>query len=127
MNDTSLPQLVTEDLKVMAERSAETLMVSMTGTADLRVQDELGEFLVTIDKLCTDAGIDEVTVDVRKLEFMNSACFKAFVSWIGRLQDREGARQYRIRFLSDPRMLWQRRSLHALSCFAADLITIETN
>jgi len=33
--------------------------------------------------------------------------------------------QYRIRFLSNPSILWQRRSLHALSCFAAELITIE--
>jgi hypothetical protein len=126
VNDTSLPQIVTDDVKIVAERSAETLTVIMTGTADLRVQDQLSEFLVTIDKLCTEAGVAEVTVDVQKLEFMNSACFKAFVSWIGRLQDREEAHQYRIRFLSDPRMLWQRRSLHALSCFAADLISIET-
>ena len=35
-------------------------------------------------------------------------------------------RQYRIRFLSNTEMLWQRRSLHALQCFASHLISVET-
>jgi hypothetical protein len=48
----------------------------------------------------------------------------SFVSWIGEVSDLT-AGQYRIRFLSNPSILWQRRSLHALSCFAAELVTIE--
>jgi hypothetical protein len=48
------------------------------------------------------------------------------VSWIGQVQDLEAHRQYRIRFLSDDNKHWQRRSLGALSCFAVDLIQVET-
>ncbi len=56
---------------------------------------------------------------------MNSSCFKSFVTWIGEVQDLQPDKQYRIHFRSNPEMLWQRRSLHALRCFAVDLITIE--
>lgn len=97
----------------------------LQGTADLRVQESLDAFLKRADACARAESSGEVVVDVRALEFMNSSCFKAFVSWIGRLQELPPEAQYRIRFLSDQRMLWQRRSLHALSCFAVNLISIE--
>lgn len=67
-----------------------------------------------------------VALDFEKLEFMNSACFKKVLTWIGRVQQMDSASQYRIRFISNPKMLWQRRSFHALRCFAVDLITLDT-
>jgi hypothetical protein len=68
----------------------------------------------------------EVVVDFRKLEFMNSSCFKSFVTWISEVQELAPEKQYRLRLLSSPEMHWQRRSLHALRCFAVDLISVET-
>ena len=38
----------------------------------------------------------------------------------------EDAGEGQISFLSNPNMHWQRRSLAALSCFAVDLVSIET-
>ena len=57
---------------------------------------------------------------------MNSSCFKSFVTWISDVSELEPDKQYKIRLLSKPEMHWQRRSLHALRCFAVDLISIET-
>ena len=34
--------------------------------------------------------------------------------------------QYRIVLVSSPEMHWQRRSLHALSCLATQLVTIQS-
>ncbi|MDB4957395.1 MAG: hypothetical protein JWO36_4964, partial [Myxococcales bacterium] len=64
--------------------------------------------------------------DLRELEFMNSSCFKAFVAWIAMIRDLETDKQYRMHLLSNPNLHWQRRSLAALTCFAVDLVTIET-
>jgi hypothetical protein len=57
---------------------------------------------------------------------MNSSCFKIFVAWLAQVRDLDAAKQYRIHLLSNPNLLWQRRSLAALSCFAVDLVAIET-
>jgi hypothetical protein len=70
-------------------------------------------------------GVREVLVDLRELEFMNSSCFKHFVTWICEVHDAP-ALAPRFRFRSDPRRLWQRRSLHALSGLAGGLVSIET-
>jgi anti-anti-sigma regulatory factor len=99
--------------------------LSLRGTADLRAQESLDAFLKRADACARAEHTAEVVVDVRSLDFMNSSCFKAFVSWIGRLQALGSEAQYRIRFVSDQRMLWQRRSLHALACFAVDLVSVE--
>jgi hypothetical protein len=122
----NLPSIDTPELRATTSSDAERLTIALDGTADLRVQDRLDDFLEEVDRCARASKAPEVAVDFRKLEFMNSSCFKAFVSWIGRLQELDAGEQYRIRFVSDQRMLWQRRSLHALSCFAADLISIET-
>jgi hypothetical protein len=64
---------------------------------------------------------------MRELEFMNSSCLKAFVSWIAKLEDVEDPQaQYRIRFLSDATKLWQRRSLGALTCIDADRLQVDS-
>jgi hypothetical protein len=57
---------------------------------------------------------------------MNSSCFKTFITWIVRVRNLAPDAQYKIRFLSDQEKHWQRRSLGALSCFAVDLIRIES-
>ncbi len=92
---------------------------------------------LSVPKLATDAMLEqvaaqlkqvrvrEVVVDMRELEFMNSSCFKSFVTWLTDVQQLERDKQYQIRFLSDSSKHWQRRSQFALSCFAVDLVKIE--
>lgn len=101
------------------------LIVRMTGSAETPAAAELGRFVERVHAEVLRRGVPEVVVDLRDLEFMNSSCLKALVSWLAKLQDLESNRQYRIRFQSDPQKHWQRRSLNALACFAVDLVRVE--
>jgi hypothetical protein len=103
-----------------------TLMVVLTGNADLNVKTMLDHFLVAVHEASQRQHIPEVEVDVRKLEFMNSSCLKCLVGWISRIQDSPPAEQYRVAFRSSPTMFWQRRSLQALSYLATDLVSVST-
>ena len=105
---------------------ASTITVNAVGTADLRVKDALDSALGKVHDEALRLGSKEVAVDLRKLEFMNSSCLKCFVSWIGKIQGLERARQYHVRLLSRNDFLWQRRSLHALRSFAIDVVSVET-
>ena len=104
----------------------QALLVRLSGTADLRVTETVEKLLSTVHQQATSGHLEQVKVDLRNLEFMNSSCFKSFVSWISQVQEMAEASQYRILFFSNPAILWQRRSLNALSCFAAHLITIDS-
>ena len=104
----------------------ESLVVRLSGTADLRVTETVEKLLTSVHQQATAGHVSQVKVDLRSLEFMNSSCFKSFVTWISQVQEMAEGAQYRILFFSNPAILWQRRSLNALSCFAAHLITIDS-
>ncbi len=124
MNQIALPVEQAAELRAQLTREETGLVAKLSGTADLRVTDSVEAILTRVHQAALELGIPEVRMDLRELEFMNSSCFKSFVSWISEVSDLTTG-QYRIRFLSNPSILWQRRSLHALSCFAAELVTIE--
>jgi hypothetical protein len=124
VNEIALPVEQAAELKARLVQDDTALVAKLSGTADLRVTDSVEAILGRVHQKALELGIPEVRMDLRELEFMNSSCFKSFVSWISEVSDLTTG-QYRIRFLSNPSILWQRRSLHALSCFAAELVTIE--
>ena len=124
MSDSPLPELGCSDLNGTASMQSDELSLRLEGTADSRFTDDLSRFVVGAQESALAAGVKRVVIDFRELEFMNSSCFKSFVTWLQNLIELEPARQYQIRFVSDPNKHWQARSLKALSCFAADLVEI---
>ena len=113
------------DFTADASTSERRIQVSLTGTADLTVKTQLDRFLRNVHSEAQRCLAEEVTVDVRQLEFMNSSCLKCFVWWISTVQEQAGEGKYRIVFVSSPSVYWQRRSRNALACLANDIITVQ--
>lgn len=122
----ALPTPTCTVLSVDGNAEGACVTVRFRGTADAEAKADLDAVVKALHAEATRLAATSVVVDFRELEFMNSSSFKSFVSWLALVQDQPAAQQYKIRFLSNPSMHWQRRSLAALSCFAVDLVTIET-
>jgi hypothetical protein len=122
-----IANIETEDLKSETDLTAAAITTRLIGSAENESKPALDVYLKALHQAATAGAAREVVVDLRLLEFMNSSCIKAFVSWIGVVQDAPKENQYCLRFLSDSKKDWQSRSLKALACFAADLITVETS
>ena len=103
-----------------------SVRLRFTGTADVEAKPDLDNVVKALHAEALRLAATKVIVDFRELEFMNSSSFKVFVSWLSQVQELPTDKQYRIHLLSNPNLHWQRRSLAALSCFAVDLVTIET-
>ena len=102
---------------------ADKLSVSFCGTGDVAAVELLGSYLKQLHAEAERLSVSEVTCDFRQLSFMNSSCFKAFVVWIDTVKNTPPS--YRIRFLTDPEMHWQRRSLEALRRLATGVVSVE--
>jgi len=102
-----------------------SIRASLKGNADGAAIDALASLLAQVHVEAARLGASETVVDLRELEFMNSSCLKRFVTWISNIQALDGSARYRVKFLSNPTMHWQKRSLHALRSFADDLVTVE--
>jgi len=121
----NIEAIKTTDLAASAQLVEGAVMLQLAGNADLRNKDALDVFLRAVHQEALTRRVADVSVDVRQLQFMSSSCFKSFVSWLCLMQDCPPETQYRIRFLSNATMHWQKRSMHALACFAADLVTVQ--
>ena len=99
MIEIALPVEQAAELRARLTRDDSGLVAKLSGTADLRVTDSVEAILSRVHQQALELGIPEVKMDLRELEFMNSSCFKSFVSWISEVSDLTTG-QYRIRFLS---------------------------
>lgn len=126
MTFANLPTLDEKGVTIVPSSDPDGLTLRFSGNADTRVKDELHAYLSNTHEFACEHGLGKVSIDLRALEFMNSACFKAFVTWLAKVRNLDRERQYRIHFLSNDKIHWQRRSLRALSCFAASLVRVHS-
>jgi hypothetical protein len=122
----SIAEIKTPDLATESVVTSSEINLKLIGSAETDAMKTLDTYLKSVHAIAVPDRVP-VVVDLRALEFMNSSCFKSFVTWIRLLQDLPTDNQYKVRFLSDSKKHWQSRSLGALACFAVDLIHIETS
>ena len=99
------------------------LSVALVGCADLRVQSEMATLVHRVHEEARLMNATVVSVNMDKLEFLSSGCFKSLCTWARLLISREAS--YKLRILSNPKYHWQVRSLTALQMLAPDYISIE--
>ncbi|HVJ94070.1 MAG TPA: hypothetical protein VM580_29980 [Labilithrix sp.] len=121
-----IPKIDANDLRASPYFVDGQLSLSFAGSADSRSQGAIESMLERVHADVLRLGLPEVAIDFRECDFVNSSCFKAFVVWLEQIQELDEAKQYRLRFFSDDTKAWQRRSLQALSCFAIELVHIES-
>ena len=100
--------------------------LTLIGNADESTREHVQRAVTAMREQASVLRVEEVAVDMRELEFMNSSCFKCLITWLSDLLEQPAELRYQIRFLSDSTKHWQHRSLRALSCFATDLVSIES-
>lgn len=122
MSELKLGAVKHDTFSLEPSHHAQCLNVKFTGTGDLNAIDALGQFLPKAHVEGRALGVNEISFDFRDLQFMNSSCFKAFVSFIDNA--RSSAAGYRIVFVTNPKHHWQRRSLEALRRLALGIVTI---
>ena len=123
MNTPQLEPLTTPSFGCTPTLARQKLAMEFTGSGDMHAMTPLSDYLKRVHELATSQGLLEVACDFRKLTFMNSSCFKAFVVWIDSVKNL--AAPYKIRFQTDPNIHWQRRSLEALRRLAVQVVTVE--
>ncbi|MBX3223881.1 MAG: hypothetical protein KF795_25435 [Labilithrix sp.] len=126
MTAVDIPRIDANDLRAASSYLDGNLSLQFAGSADSRSQGAIEAMLGRVHVEALRLGVPEVSVDFRDCDFVNSSCFKAFIVWLEQIQELETEQQYRLRFFSDDTKAWQRRSLQALSCFAIELVHIES-
>lgn len=123
MSTPSIRPITSGDLLAEASSEGREMQVRLRGSAEFGSKAVLDEFFA--DVFAASSECREVIVDILGLEYMNSSSFKSLLTWIVRVQDLPAERKHKIRFLSNPELHWQKRSLHSLASMAGDLVEVE--
>jgi len=124
MGHLDLSPLVREGFSLTPNLDGNRMVVQFTGNGDMEAVDALGAYLKLVHRSAVELGVSRVAFDFSTLYFMNSSCFKAFVSLIDTVS-RTDPRAYAVCFLTNPRIHWQRRSLEALRYLAPKVVEVE--
>lgn len=125
MSALELSPIEIEGFSVVPSLDAEALRVVFAGTGHLDAVTSLGALLPKVHQQAVQHAVLEVQFDFCALEFMNSSCFKAFVTFIDNAKT--AAVGYRIRFVTTSKHYWQRRSLEALRRLAVGIVLIQSD
>ena len=96
--------------------------LALSGNADASVAKQLHALVTAIHD---GAGPAAIAIDLRGVEFMAASCFNTFIVWVGLINELPVERRYELRFVINPTVGWQRRSLATLTCFATDIVKVE--
>jgi hypothetical protein len=102
------------------------LRIWLAGDANINAAEPVARLLMSVHNEAKKLKVGAVIVDFSKLEFINSACLKRFVTWISHVRDLEPISQYQIRLVANDKVPWQRRSMSALRCVAVRLVTLDS-
>ncbi len=107
-----------KSLKMNDERYALSLSnnaITVMGDIDTRnPYDVLGVFLTRVHQGAVDEKVPEIHVDVKKLGFINSIGIKEFTTWIMQVDQLPDQEKYRIRFIINPDVQWQKLTFTSL-------------
>lgn len=123
MSGLKVEPVVTESFGIHPEMQGELLRITLTGTGDMAAAEPLGAYFKALQEEVGRLSLSTVEFDVRTLYFLNSSCLKAFITFICNVGI-HGLR-CKIRFLTDARLGWQRRSLSALQRMSPSVVSID--
>lgn len=76
------------------------------------------------DAALSDA-LTELSVDVRLLTFVNSSAIRLFIDWSTWLRNLDESKRYKLRFITDKSITWQRTSFLALKSLVPAVIEVQ--
>jgi len=122
MSQLNLMPVLMEGFSIKPTLAAKTLVIALRGSADMEARPNLSQFIPRAHAEAERLGVKEVVVDVHELYFINSVCLKSLVVWINLVAN--SSTHYWLKFLVDPRLHWQDRSILALQRMAPDVVQI---
>jgi anti-anti-sigma factor len=126
MSALALASVVDKHFSLASSLEGSSLRLRLVGNADMNSLATLQSYVARLHPEARRIKAAEVVLDFHELYFMNSSCLNVLVGWIKKVHELRPADRYKIKFLANSNLPWQRRSLDALRGLALDLISIET-
>jgi anti-anti-sigma factor len=120
-----LEPLVGDEYFVVLSQEGDDVRLRVSGSVDMEAVPSLSPFLQRLHAEMLRERLRLVVFDLQGLEFMSSSPVQCLVTFLHLISQLAAEQRYAVRFLYNPRLQWQRRSLEALLRFAPDVVTLQ--
>jgi anti-anti-sigma factor len=117
-----LPAPLDQSFTIQAAVTRGHADIEISGNIDLQNVSHVGTMMTALIAELEKRKIHEARVDLRRLYFINSSGLKLFVTWITRVGEMLPVQRYKIVFVANNKLQWQKRSLRALSALDPTLV-----
>jgi anti-anti-sigma factor len=118
---SSVSSIAAPDFNFDVSEEDAALIIRLRGTADMAVADKLAKGLEQSHAEAVQSKFKLVCVDLQAVYFVNSTCLKNFVTLAMRAKESG----YKVRFLLNPRLSWQRRAVDPIERLAPTTVSVE--
>jgi hypothetical protein len=126
MNKLNIEPVAQSRISIEVTDTASGVGVSFVGDVDMQdpgvILDPLFE---KIHGGCISAGIKEVDLDFKQLNFLNSSGIKAIAKWIMKLGELSADKKYVIKIIHNKNITWQVTSLPTLTFLVPGAVKVE--
>jgi hypothetical protein len=126
MNKLNIEPVKQSRISIDVTDTASGVGVGFVGDVDM--QDPSVVLDPLFDKIhsgCVSAGIKEVDLDFRQLNFLNSSGIKAIAKWIMKLGELPAEKKYVIKIVHNKNITWQVTSLPTLTFLVPGAVKVE--
>ena len=121
----TIEPLVGPEFFLVLGEQGDQVRIRLSGSVDMDAVPALDPFLRRLHAEVLRERFRLVVIDMSGLHFMSSSPLQCLVAYINLVNKLGSDLRYGVRFLSNPRLHWQRRSLEALYRFAPEVVSIE--
>lgn len=100
--------------------------LSLSGTIATRDPAEsIVPLFRSLHNAVIEDGLHEFKIDLAALTFVNSSAIRLFVDWITWIKNEQQPRRYKVVFITNPQITWQKTSLGVLKSLAPEIVVLQ--
>ena len=96
------------------------------GTIEASIAGRLAALVDQLHAQLQASNATAIAIDLVRLEFMSATGVNVLARWLDAVRALAPAQQYKLRFVTNPALVWQRATVASLQRFAPELVTIES-
>lgn len=87
--------------------------------------ESIAPFFRSLHAAVVEEGMQEFKIDLSTLTFVNSSAIRLFVDWITWVKNEPVAKRYRVVFVTNSQITWQKTSLGVLKSLAPEVVVLQ--
>lgn len=87
--------------------------------------ESIAPFFRSLHASVVEEGMQEFKIDLSALTFVNSSAIRLFVDWITWVKSEPVPKRYRVVFVTNSQITWQKTSLGVLKSLAPEVVVLQ--